>query len=1002
MLQKIKKLLLVQFAMFFLVHAQDQQILFRQTNFIPDIDDAYGVHWRDLDGDSLVDLYIVSFRDINRVLLNRPLRNRFIDATIRSGLGGNLNPRGSENIELGGAVFDYDNDGDPDVLICGWGEATRLLRNDEKLIFTDVTPVLRLPPDADINDALVFDFDNDGFLDLFLTDEHFTNKLLLNQGDGTFRPLDNTGLSDTHGISQTASLADVDGDGDMDLYVCNWSGADWFYERLDSLQFRRRVLDLPTLAIPVSSNSSTFCDFDRDGDWDLLVATRSGRNFFYINNLSESGRSWQFSEEGQNYGLGGEMSTYGAAFADLDGDGWEDIFFANLGRNYIFHNDNGQGFTAIESGLDSYPAYSTGSAFADFDGDGDWDLFVANKDTFSLLYQNRNQPRNAVRIRLEGVFSNRDATGATVFLHKYRAAERLTMHMHAGNAAYLSQHQPLILFYPPDSLLWDLHVRFPSGRIISKTMQLAPQEQYIYEAGKSARLWQDTRATFRRLQQRRNLFEELFLILVILAFAGLFIYQNQKLRGRPRILRPVLLLTFFSSIFSMALFFTDFAILTRLLWLVLLAAVLNVLPWLSKLLWRDYQRRLDDFRTHLLTTSSHFHRFQERSKLIEFVIQQLRQSPLISEVQFSIPGQSQASDSTDDAGETDVCSEFEESEQMHFPCILEGRNIGNLLICPAPRQNGKLRLNNGIIKSFVGQLARSLRFIEILHERQKLTEEITANKVRAEFIARLEKQNKLLEDRNRELEQALSELGKTQSQLVLSEKMASLGRLLAGLAHELNNPVAFVYANVKQLQKAINTLAEKDQTGYKLAIAEVEDILTDTRQGANSLKNLVGNLKRFAHSANDDWHEIDLNEVLETCLLIAGPELGHNVKVKRQLLGKHKVLGHIGELQQVFLNLIINAAQAMSGAGHLQILTQVEADIVTITIVDNGGGIPADKQDNIFEPFFTTKAVGEGVGLGLSISRSIINRHGGKITFESREKEGSRFTVILPLADAME
>jgi two-component system NtrC family sensor kinase len=266
----------------------------------------------------------------------------------------------------------------------------------------------------------------------------------------------------------------------------------------------------------------------------------------------------------------------------------------------------------------------------------------------------------------------------------------------------------------------------------------------------------------------------------------------------------------------------------------------------------------------------------------------------------------------------------------------------------------------------------------------------------------LEKQNKLLEDRNRELEQALSELGKTQSQLVLSEKMASLGRLLAGLAHELNNPVAFVYSNVKQLQKAINTLAEKDQTGYKLAIAEVEDILTDTRQGANSLKNLVGNLKRFARSANDDWHEIDLNEVLETCLLIAGPELGHNVKVKRQLLGKHKVLGHIGELQQVFLNLIINAAQAMSGAGHLQILTQVEADIVTITIVDNGGGIPADKQDNIFEPFFTTKAVGEGVGLGLSISRSIINRHGGKITFESREKEGSRFTVILPLADSME
>jgi two-component system, NtrC family, sensor kinase len=270
-----------------------------------------------------------------------------------------------------------------------------------------------------------------------------------------------------------------------------------------------------------------------------------------------------------------------------------------------------------------------------------------------------------------------------------------------------------------------------------------------------------------------------------------------------------------------------------------------------------------------------------------------------------------------------------------------------------------------------------------------------------------------------DLQAAYRELQATQMQLIQREKMASVGQLVAGVAHELNNPIGFVYSNVGTLEDFVRRLRVMLETYRGAALQESDRARVDEqwqalkvdyalkyldsmtqgiKEGAERARKIVRDLRVFARSQDDVWQSVDLHEEIESSLTLLSHLLKDRVAVQRDLGDLPPVECIRSQIDQVFLNLLANAAQAIPGEGTIAIDTRVKDGIVSVRIADTGPGIPVDVIGRIFDPFFTTKPVGEGTGLGLSISYEILKKHGGDIQAENRPEGGAAFTVRLPIA----
>ena len=274
----------------------------------------------------------------------------------------------------------------------------------------------------------------------------------------------------------------------------------------------------------------------------------------------------------------------------------------------------------------------------------------------------------------------------------------------------------------------------------------------------------------------------------------------------------------------------------------------------------------------------------------------------------------------------------------------------------------------------------------------------------------------------KKLHRAYGKLKSTQAQLIQSEKMASLGQLVAGIAHELNNPINFIYSNMDHLEDYVNRikkmLAVYDQARYcdpeeadfilrSREELEIDFILEDLDKlirafydGAERTKGIVLNLKSFSRLDGEDPAKVDIHECIENTLGLLTNIYKHRIRLHKAYGNVPPIEGYVGHLNQVFMNLFTNAGQAVEGEGDVWITTRAKADKVLVTIRDNGKGIPKENLSKIFDPFFTTKGVGEGTGLGLSITYSIIEKHKGKIFVDSQVGTGTTFTVELPVASA--
>ena len=298
------------------------------------------------------------------------------------------------------------------------------------------------------------------------------------------------------------------------------------------------------------------------------------------------------------------------------------------------------------------------------------------------------------------------------------------------------------------------------------------------------------------------------------------------------------------------------------------------------------------------------------------------------------------------------------------------------------------------------------------------------------LATRLEKANAELEDMNKNLQKKVEE---QTAILVQSEKMSSLGVMAAGVAHEINNPISFIHGNLSTIrkynarlkdllekyQKMEACISERPEENLHALLAEIRafkeekkiayilgdmgSLAEESLEGTRRVRDIVKELRGFSYTDEAEPESADLNEILEKTLNIIGSKLKDDTEIVKEYGNLPVVTCYPQKISQVFMNVLMNAAQAIEKKGTIKIVTRYQKNeekgdnsIVEVMVSDNGCGIPQDSIQKVFDPFFTTKPVGQGTGLGLSISYDILKAHSGEMKVESEKNSGTRMTIRLP------
>ncbi len=317
-----------------------------------------------------------------------------------------------------------------------------------------------------------------------------------------------------------------------------------------------------------------------------------------------------------------------------------------------------------------------------------------------------------------------------------------------------------------------------------------------------------------------------------------------------------------------------------------------------------------------------------------------------------------------------------------------------------------------------------------------VAKDITEDRRKTEKIEALNKELKDTSEqiiaKNEKLEQTLKQLEDTQSQIMQSEKMASIGQLAAGVAHEINNPTGFVNSNLKTLSEYINDINDLTQEYRKLfaglkvnsdthgvqanvsgqvqrikameeevdidfILNDIVELIEESREGTERIKNIVQDLKDFAHPGEDKPKFADINKNLDSTVNVVWNELRYKADVTKDYGDLPAVNCYPQMINQVFMNILVNAAQSIKERGEIKIKTRADNGYAEIKISDTGSGIPKENLSKIFDPFFTTKEVGKGTGLGMHVAYNIIEKHQGTIDVDSTVGAGTAFTIRIPV-----
>jgi signal transduction histidine kinase len=340
---------------------------------------------------------------------------------------------------------------------------------------------------------------------------------------------------------------------------------------------------------------------------------------------------------------------------------------------------------------------------------------------------------------------------------------------------------------------------------------------------------------------------------------------------------------------------------------------------------------------------------------------------------------------------------------MCWPLVIENRVIGAL-------SANRFQEGNRYTEEDLERGRAMVNLVAVVIENARL------HLHRQRQIAELSRINQALVEANKQLEEA-------QNQLLQSEKMASIGQLAAGVAHEINNPIGYVYSNLGTLDRYLKNLlsvldayekAEGEVSGNVLALAgvhavkrkvdlsflreDLQALMSESRDGITRVKQIVQNLKDFSRAdVADEWQWADLHRGLDSTLNIVANEIKYKADVVKEYGQLPDIECLPSQLNQVFMNLLVNAAHAIEEKGVITLRSGKDLDQVWVEIADTGKGVPPENLNRIFDPFFTTKPVGKGTGLGLSLSYSIVQKHHGHIDVSSEVGKGTTFRVWLPV-----
>ena len=311
--------------------------------------------------------------------------------------------------------------------------------------------------------------------------------------------------------------------------------------------------------------------------------------------------------------------------------------------------------------------------------------------------------------------------------------------------------------------------------------------------------------------------------------------------------------------------------------------------------------------------------------------------------------------------------------------------------------------------------------LKLYENKLKAANEELEQRVRRRTAALVQTNEQLITS-NAELKELNQKLESAQSQLLQSEKMASIGQLAAGVAHEINNPIGYVHSNLGSLGKYIQDLMSimeafeaaardcastcdsvkrvdtlKENLDLAFLKEDIPNLLAESREGITRVKKIVQDLKDFSHVDEAEWQMVDLHRGLDSTLNIVWNELKYKAEVVKDYGALPEIECLPSQLNQVFMNLLVNAAHAIESRGIITLRSGVEGEKVWVEVADNGKGIAPEHINRIFEPFFTTKPTGKGTGLGLSLSYGIVKKHHGTIEVGSQPGKGATFRVWLPV-----
>jgi len=439
------------------------------------VDDEYGVVAADFNNDGLTDIFTCGLFEANHLYINQP-RGLFVDHAQQWMVTGMISNQVHE-YNLGACAADFNGDGYMDLYVSVLNGKNHIYKNYRGRYFVNYSSFCNAEGRASdrSNCVIAGDVDNDGDIDLFVTNENASNRLFLNNGAGIFEEATyQTGLETREG-GMGCAFGDIDSDGDLDLYVANWSMKNYLFKNLlkekGELVFEECGEEAGVAGEPFTkSNGVVFSDVDNDGDLDLFVTNRKYTNRFYRN----EGRG-KFKDVTADWLGVDTLKSYGAVIYDFDGNGWRDLYLSNVGKNVLFMNYGALGFKKETSKYGAeLKGYSTGSALADFDNDGKIEIYLANFVGESSTYlENFNIVGHFIKIELKCFKNNINGIGTKIYIYDHADPSKL-INYHEINAGsgYASMNQIDIPLTVGDVSSVDIRVVFPDGTV--KKVENAP------------------------------------------------------------------------------------------------------------------------------------------------------------------------------------------------------------------------------------------------------------------------------------------------------------------------------------------------------------------------------------------------------------------------------------------------------------------------------------------------------------------------------------------------